>query len=146
MELRCGIHALNNALGARHFQVSDLEQAVAAFLEENWELGDDANLHMGPGGDYSIEVLLMAVRTKAMQAFDRLCWEMSDRRALRIEDLHECLGAIQNRNGRHWVALKRWGDSQFVYLDSLKDGPTLLSHTELEQSLQQHPTYPIRAI
>ena len=108
MELRCGIHALNNALGARHFQVSDLEQAVAAFLEENWELGDDANLHMGPGGDYSIEVLLMAMRTKAMQAFDRLCWEMSDRRALRIEDLHECLGAIQNRNGRHWVALKRW--------------------------------------
>ena len=145
-ELRCGIHALNNALGARHFDVSDLEQAVAAFLEENWELGDDANLHMGPGGDYSIEVLLMAVRTKAMQAFDRLCWEMSDRRALRVEDLHECLGAIQNRNGRHWVALKRWGDNQFLYLDSLKDGPTLLCHTELEQSLQQHPTYSIRAI
>ena len=146
VELRCGIHALNNALGARHFDVSDLEQAVAAFLEENWELGDDANLHMGPGGDYSIEVLLMAVRTKAMQAFDRLCWEMSDRRALRAEDLNECLGAIQNRNGRHWVALKHWGDSGFLYLDSMKDGPTLLSHAELEASLQQHPTYSIREV
>ena len=141
-ELRCGIHALNHALGGHFFNKEDLEHAATTFLQENWELGDNLAAHMGPGGDYSIEVLLMAVRTKSMQAFDRLCWHMSDQRALRCEDLEGCFGAIQNHGGQHWVALRRCQDGHFFHVDSLRR-PELLTPAELEATLLEHPTFPI---
>ena len=142
VELRCGIHALNHVFGAPYFDVAAMEHAVASFLEENWEVGDEQQAHMGPGGDYSIEVLIMAVRTRSMELFERVCWHMEDRRALEPEDLHNCIGAIQNHGGQHWTALRHWNGRTWC-LDSLCRAPRVLSDFELAASMRQHPTFAI---
>ena len=142
VELRCGIHALNHVFGAPYFDVAAMEHAVASFLEENWEVGDEQQAHMGPGGDYSIEVLIMAARTRSMELFERVCWHMEDRRALEPEDLHNCIGAIQNHGGQHWTALRHWNGRTWC-LDSLRRAPRVLSDFELAASMRQHPTFAI---
>ena len=76
---QCGIHALNNALGFHCFGVEDMLHAAETFLFENPELGDRQQDHVAPEGDYSIEIMLMALRAKAMQDFGRLRWRMEDR-------------------------------------------------------------------
>ena len=141
----CGIHALNNALGAHYFDPEDMEHAADTFIAENPDLGDERGQHLAPNGDYSIEVMMMALRTKAMAAFDRICWHMEGQRALSGADLVGCLGAVQNRRGTHWVALK-CRNEQFVLLDSLRNGAQLLTEEELNVSLRRHPTYAIRLL
>ena len=37
----------------------------------------------------------MVLRTKAMEAFGQLCWQMDIQRATTAEDLHGCIGAVQ---------------------------------------------------
>ena len=96
-------------------------------------------------GDYSIEIMLMALRTKAMQDFGRLRWHMEDRRATELQDLEGCIGAVQNIDGRHWVALRRWGD-RFLYWDSLQRQVRCPGEVELSDLLSTHPTYVIRNI
>ena len=105
-QLRCGLHALNNALGSHYFDAVDMPRAAQAFLFENNELRDNIQDHLEPEGDYSIEIMSMALRTKAMQAFGQLRWEMDIQHAMTVEDLHGCIGAVVNLQGRHWVALR----------------------------------------
>ena len=145
MAEQCGIHALNNALGFHCFGVEDMLHAADTFLFENPELGDRQQDHVAPEGDYSIEIMLMALRTKAMQDFGRLRWHMDDCRATELQDLEGCIGAVQNIDGRHWVALRRWGDS-FLYLDSLQRQVRCPGEAELSDLLSTHPTYVIRNI
>ena len=72
---------------------------------------------------------------------------MRDHRATCIADLEDCLGAVQNHNGRHWVALRRSGHA-FLYLDSLsRDAyPKRLSVEEAEATMRAHPTYAVQEL
>ena len=58
----------------------------------------------------------MVLRTKAMEAFGQLRWQMEDRRARNIKDLEGCVGAVQLRSGRHWVALRRSRETFFSWI------------------------------
>lgn len=145
VELRCGIHALNNSLGFHLVNAQDMVYAADAFLFENQELADNVQDHLVPEGDYSIEVMSMVLRTKAMAAFGQLCWQMEDRRAMNIKDLEGCVGAVQHRNGRHWVAL-RPAEETFLLLDSLEEQPRDLTVGQLEEILSSHPTYAVRRL
>ena len=104
-------------------------------------------MHAGAGGDYSIEVMMMALRSTAMARYDRVIWRMRDHRATCVADLEDCLGAVQNHLGRHWVALRRSGQS-FLYLDSLsRDAhPRLLSAEEATATMVAHPTYAVEEL
>ena len=145
VQLRCGIHALNNALGFHLVNAQDMVYAADAFLFENPELADNVQDHLRPQGDYSFEVMSMVLRTKAMEAFGQLRWQMEDRRARNIKDLEGCVGAVQHRSGRHWVALRRSRET-FLFLDSLEAQPRDLTVGQLEEILSSHPTYAVRRL
>ncbi|CAE7243226.1 pfh1 [Symbiodinium sp. KB8] len=142
--LRCGIHALNNALGFHFIDARDMTRAADAFLFENQELYDNVQDHVAPEGDYSIEVMSMVLRTKAMEVFGQLRWEMDIQRAMTVRDLEGCVGAVQHRHS-HWVALRRTGED-FRYLDSLEAQPRDLTAGQLEEILSSHPTYGVRLL
>ena len=144
---RCGQHALNNVLGFRCCSAEDMQHAAMTFLVENPDLEDDLSMHTTQDGDYSIEILITALRTTAMQRYDRVCWGMRDHRAMSAADLEGCLGAVQNLNGRHWVALRRSGHT-FLYLDSLsrEAHPRRLSAEEAEATMRAHPTYAVEEL
>ena len=122
-----------------------MTHAAEAFLFENRELADNMQDHVAPAGDYSIEVMGMVLRTKAMQDYGRLRWQMADRRAMEISDLHGCVGAIVNLLGRHWVAVRSL-EGNFLYLDSLEAHPRPLTSEQLAAILLSHPTYAVNLI
>ena len=101
--------------------------------------------HLEPEGDYSIEIMSMVLRTKAMEAFGQLRWQMDIQRAMTAEDLRGCIGAVVNLEGRHWVALRPLA-RRFLYLDSMEERPRELNDGELDSLLAAHPTYALRYI
>ncbi|OLP98797.1 ATP-dependent DNA helicase PIF1, partial [Symbiodinium microadriaticum] len=123
----------------------NITHAAEAFLFENRELADNMQDHVAPAGDYSIEVMGMVLRTKAMQDYGRLRWQMADRRAMEISDMHGCVGAIVNLLGRHWVAVRSL-EGNFLYLDSLEAHPRPLTSEQLAAILLSHPTYAVNLI
>eukprot|EP00439_Symbiodinium_sp_Y106_P007136 s9091_g1.t1 len=143
--LRCGLHALNNALGSHYIDMVDMPRAAEAFMFENVELGDHMQDHLEPQGEYSIEIMSMVLRTKAMEAFGQLRWHMDIQRAMTAEDLHGCIGAVVNLEGRHWVALRPL-TQRFLYLDSVEERPRELSKGELDALLVAHPAYALRHV
>ena len=144
---RCGQHALNNVLGFRCFTAKDMQHAAETFLFENPELKDDLDTHASAGGDYSIEVMMTAVRSTAMTRYGRVRWRMRDHRAMDMADLDDCLGAVQNLQGRHWVALRRKGES-FLYLDSLSPDahPRQIPEEEMVERMLAYPTYGVELL
>ncbi|CAE7513119.1 prmt1, partial [Symbiodinium pilosum] len=142
---RCGIHALNNVLGFHCVGVEDMTHAAETFLFENPDLGDNVQDHLAPEGDYSIEVMSMVLRTKAMAEFGQLRWQMDIQRVMTSQDLHGCIGAVQNLNNRHWVALRQV-EATFLYCDSLEAGLRQMTEEELDALLAVHPTYALRYI
>ena len=121
-----------------------MPRAAQAFLFENKELGDSIQDHLEPEGGYSIAIMSMVLRTKAMEAFGQLCWQMDIQRAMTTDDLHGCIGAVVNQEGRHWVAL-RLVAQRFLYLDSM-ERPREWSDEEVDALLAAHPTYGLRYI
>ena len=132
-------------LGSHYFDAVDMPRAAEAFLFENDELGDNIQDHLEPEGDYSIEIMSMVLRTKAMEAFGQLRWQMDIQRAMTAEDLRGCIGAVVNLEGRHWVALRPLA-RRFLYLDSMEERPRELNDGELDSLLAAHPTYALRYI
>ena len=66
---RCGLHALNNAIGGSFFNAEEMSLACTAYIEEArreglWESRDD---HERAGGWYSEAVLAYVVRWKIAQ-------------------------------------------------------------------------------
>ena len=110
-----------------------MTRAAEAFLFENRELGDN------------IEIMSMALRTKAREDFGQLRWQMDIQRAMTAEDLHGCVGAVINLEGRHWVALRPFSQ-QFLFLDSMEEHPREVSDGKLDALLVAHPTYALRHI
>ena len=108
-------------------------------LREPRILKDDLDTHASAGGDYSIEVMMTAVRSTARTRYGRVCWRMRDYRAMDMADLDDCLGA-----GKHWVALRRKDDS-FLYLDSLSPDAHPRQSPE-EEMVDRMLTYPTCAV
>ena len=60
------------------------------------------------------------------------------------QDQRGCIGAVQNLNNRHWVAIRQV-EANFLYCDSLEGGPRQMPE-ELDALLAVHPTYALRYI
>ena len=143
---RCGLHALNNAIGFHCFDPCDMSFAADTFMaEDGFDLGDVIEDHVRDGGWYSSEVLATALRTTAMQKYDRIRWQMSLAPARHLADLAAALGAIQNRSNTHWIALRCYSGHLYE-LDSLQLTPRHVPHQSVPQLLAEHPTYCIHAV
>jgi len=144
-ECRCGMHALNNVLGEHFFSREDMSHALTVFLDENDSLGDAREDHEGEGGWYSVEVMATALKSTCMAKLNRVVFELS-LQALsgspHAIDNEEVIGAIVNRDGRHWYALRREGKSIWK-LDSLDPAPVLLTWEGYVALVRQHTAYPV---
>ena len=150
-EMRCGKHALNNALGGECFFTNDdMSQACDIFIEESHypdAEGLPANvarrdLHEKGNGWYSVQVLGTALRHTAKFA-------MSEQ-PLRINPdviyQQTVVGAVINQNNAHWFAIRY--DNQFLWkMDSTEEEPTVLSYEEYVQLVHVHRhSYPIHRV
>ncbi|CAJ1342080.1 unnamed protein product, partial [Effrenium voratum] len=114
----CGLHALNNALGAKHFSSKDMVGAAELFLVENAELSDVLADHVDQeNGWYSIETMCTALRAKY---------------------LGTATGAVQNREN-HWVAYKATTQGELLLLDSLQPAAQLIAEEEFLTQLASYP-------
>ena len=146
LQSRCGMHALNNALGQRHFTVPTMRAACDRYLAMfPSEVRAD---NEKPSGWYSMNVMVLAVEaiSKPLAArherYYDLRWEPLFRNPGVI---HQCVGAVANLRQQHWVAL-RSVEGQIWRLDSLDPAPK--SMTELDYSWfirANRGTYPIFA-
>ena len=140
------MHALNNALGQRHFTVATMRAACDRYLAMfPSEVRAD---NEKPSGWYSMNVMVLAVEaiSKPLAArherYYDLRWEPLFRNPGVI---HQCVGAVANLRQQHWVAL-RSVEGQIWRLDSLDPAPK--SMTELDYSWfirANRGTYPIFA-
>ena len=140
--MRCGKHALNNALGGEHFFTSeDLEAACDLVLFESMVPDDNGLLnpeeredHIAGNGWYSEQVL-----AKALQATLRFRLDLMPLRA-NVNQLRDpsVVGAIVNQSNMHWAALK-WIEERVWRLDSLHRAPQTLSHDSYVRFVTQWP-------
>ena len=147
IQSRCGMHALNNALGERLVTPAIMRAAcdryLAMYPTENRAENEK------PSGWYSMNVMVLAVEivSKSLAARHErhygLRWEPLFRNPGVI---HQCVGAVANLRQQHWIALKSV-DGQIWRLDSLDTAPK--SMTELDYSWfirANRGTYPLYAI
>ena len=144
--MRCGKHALNNALGGEHlFTNEDLETACDLVIWES-TIPDDNGLlnpeeranHVARNGWYSDQVLAKALQVT--RAFRLSLTPLHANVNHLVED--GVVGAIVNQGNTHWVALKRVGERVWL-LDSLRP-PHVLSYEEYVRFVTQwRNSYPI---
>ena len=146
-ELRCGRHALNNALGGELiFTNADLSTACDVLIAES--CFPDANGvldiqrredHESAAGWYSEEVLATALR--ASLHYELLLQPLKQNVNKLMEE--NIVGAICNKNNQHWIAFK-YVDGAVWLLDSVSR-PQRLSHESYVRFVNDFPyTYPIR--
>ena len=119
------------------------EQAFANGLQG----GENKNRHVASGGWYSSEVLAFALRnTQLFFGADAPSYELelaSLRQQGHIFHNDEVIGALQNQNNRHWVAIRKEGGQAWL-LDSCMQ-PRLIKRTQLSDSFARFPnTYAAR--
>lgn len=123
-----------------------MEFAAEVFMsEDGFEMQDQFENHIKDGGWYSSEVLATALRSKALQAYGRLRWQLVLRPAGDYEDVLTAAGAVQNRSSAHWVAFRTVSDIVYEF-DSLQSCAKAHSPASLLPLLRQHPTYCIHNI
>ena len=117
---RCGMHALNNALGFGLVTAADMTQACNVYLAEMQIEGspEDRRIHENIDGWYSEAVMAQALRIKDnlyKLDLDNPLQPREDN-LLRIyaDNVH---GLVLNKLNRHWVAF-RLVDGSFWRLDS----------------------------
>eukprot|EP00435_Cladocopium_sp_Y103_P012508 s558_g3.t1 len=133
---RCGMHALNNALGQAAFSPQDMRTAAASYLQELQRIDNAADEHVRPGGWYSVQVLYAAL-------FNRGYKLNIDEPIRSLQQAHLAPALVQNWHNLHWVAY-RWGHDGAIYrLDSMQIGPHRMSEEEFEASLATHWTYAV---
>ena len=140
VEARCGMHALNNALGQPLHDNDDMQRACAVYLSAARQEGsaESRALHVRQGGWYSSEVMAQAVTTTALEKLGRVA------HVIQLQPLHVApaalqtsIGAIVNLDNVHWVAL-RWIDDQIWFLDSLEPRPVPLTWSAYTCMIQRH--------
>ena len=148
--MRCGRHALNNALGGEvTFQNSDLTAACDVVIAESWIPDDNGQLsdpqdradHELANGWYSEAVLAMTLR-RTMQ-YQLLLLPLRDNPNI-LED-PTVAGAIVNLHNAHWVALKRV-DGNIWLLDSCRR-PVQLPYEEYLAFVRSNKySYPVQRL
>ena len=152
---RCGMHALNNALGhLQHavFDEEEMKRSCAIVIQESTipddngiisDLKDESD-HMSETGWYSDDVMSMAIRRTLR--FELLLGQQLEKNPHILQD-DSIAGAISNQNQTHWVALKKVGNSIWL-LDSVSEqGPRVLSESEYHAFIRKYKhSYPIKAL
>jgi hypothetical protein len=141
VEMRCGRHALNNALGGEHaFSNDDLSNACdvvvaeSLFPDNEGIAGDPQHRHDHEAADgwYSEAVLAMALR-RTLQY--RLLLEPLHVNPNVLEE-SRIAGAVVNKDNEHWVALRRV-EGRIWLLDSTRQ-PRALHHEEYMAFIKRH--------
>ena len=138
---KCGMHALNNAIGFMFCTAKDLAHACDAYLQDNpYEL---RGANAAPTGWYSSEVM-----AKALQS--TVAWKCALRWGLQplhvdptVLQAEHVVGAVVNlRAKQHWVAIRYW-EAEYWLLDSQVE-PARLSPLEYRFYIKRHrDAYPI---
>ena len=140
VQARCGMHALNNALGCSFVSVHDLEAACQELLLTNAREGlqEHRSQHIKPGGWYSIEILAQALQQAAMEHYGRVEYQMClEPLCLNSGLLRTAVGALVNIDNAHWIAL-RWIADKVWFLDSQASTPRLLTWAEYVHFVSLH--------
>ena len=139
-EARCGMHALNNAVGLPLHDANDMTRACEIYLHEIAVEGvrEPRCWHEGPGGWYSSEVMAKAVTSTCMSKLGRV------EHVMQLEPLHVnpdalrgSLGGVVNKRNEHWVAL-RWCKETVWLLDSMEPRPQSLTWSEYVDFVNRH--------
>ena len=138
VQARCGLHALNNAIGGPMFNVDDMTSARKAYLAELHREGitERREDHEKPNGWYSAEIMAFVIEAKftdhRLDHCDRIHFDATNpiqiETASRIYDPQVC-GIIVNKDEAHWVTF-RLVDNHIWLLDS-----------ELEPQIYTFPQY-----
>ena len=138
--MRCGKHALNNALGGDHlFTDEDLERACDLLIWESMIPDDNGMLnpevredHVADDGWYSDQVM-----SKELQASRAYALKLTPLH-VNVNDLEDpkVVGAIVNQRNQHWVALKRVGGDIWL-LNSSAHSPRILPYEEYLRFVRQ---------
>ena len=141
--MRCGLHALNNALGGEVvFTPECMSLACDVVVDESLVPDDNGMLsdpqerhqHEHANGWYSSAVLSMALRRTL---HFELGLGLQLRHNMNILRADHVVGAVVNVRNQHWLALKRVGGAIWL-LDSLSL-PAVLSDHEFEDLVRLHP-------
>jgi hypothetical protein len=136
---RCGLHALNNALGMAFLTSEDMVAAFRVFIEESHMEGcpENPSIHIHETGWYSEAVMAQALRVK--HNLFRLDLDkpiQDDEDSLHRIFADSVLGVIVNIDNVHWVAIRVVAD-QLWLLDS-EGRPQQMSFAEYRRFLQQY--------
>jgi len=144
-DARCGMHALNNAVGDAWQTPEDMDRACDEYLRASQQEGspEEPGTHVASTGWYSSEVMACAVTATSLRKAGRVEFVM------KLEPLHVCperlhsaIGAVVNVGGSHWVALRSIG-GQVWRLDSQAGAPQPLSAGEYKSFASKHPYFAI---
>lgn len=116
-EALCGLHDLNNALGAEKFTGDDLSTACNLYLQESEGLEEARSEHIRPGGGnlLALQILKTHPGAREQNFFIELLlksscprWTLNVERPVHsLADAEQANGLLQNKEGRHWVACRR---------------------------------------
>ena len=140
VQARCGMHALNNALGFDFLNEADLNDACDVYLNEAAFEGNPERRasHIAPGGWYSEAVLATVLRIK--QNLFKLDLDnpvrSTNESARRLFNPHVA-GIVINHPLAHWVAIREESDAIWL-LDSLYT-PRQLTFKEYQAYLTRYP-------
>ena len=137
---RCGMHALNNAMGGAVHSTSDMARACNEYLRASRQEGNPEFRcnHENAAGWYSSEVMAQAVTTTAMRRAGRVEHVLLvEPLQHRPEALVTAVGAVVNVNNAHWVALRYIGGHVWL-LDSQQE-PLQVTWEQYESFIGDYP-------
>jgi hypothetical protein len=137
---RCGMHAINNVLGSRVCESTDLEATLSLMAfeaqfpdAENVEAAPfDAAMHMDDTGNYSEELLAKFLETRTAFRLEFAALTPATMHLLQTDVFHAALVHLPG----HWTAL-RWTEGAWRYLDSLRAGPEIWTTEDVERLLRR---------
>ncbi|CAK9033287.1 ATP-dependent DNA helicase PIF1 (DNA repair and recombination helicase PIF1) (PIF1/RRM3 DNA helicase-like protein), partial [Durusdinium trenchii] len=138
-EARCGMRALNNALGAAVFGPADMEAAAASYMQELEGIDEDRAEHIGPSGWYSVQVLYTALFAAGYTLdFHHPVHTMAEAQL--------SPAFVQNIDNWHWVAYRWDAHGDLYLLDSIERGPRLVTKEEFVESCGHRFTYAVQMV
>ena len=144
-DARCGMHALNNAVGRAWQTPEDMDYACDEYLRASQQEGsaERRDDHVASSGWYSSEVMACAVTSTSMRRVGHVEYVMTlEPLHVNPERLHSAVGAVVNVAGHHWVAL-RSVKGQVLRLDSKASTHQPLSGGEYKAFVNKHPSFVI---
>ena len=135
-EGRCGMRALNNALGQQVFTTQNMADAAAYYFQEWCVLDEHKHWHVSEDGWYSVDVLCTCLFREGYTL-------NTDKRIKTPCEARRCKGVIQNRRNRHWVAYRVGSDNLLYFFDSMDEFPEAITDENFMKAADIHPTFGI---